>query len=78
MIKRYCDCCGAEIDAHNKVDGDHSRLTGEVRKPGGPVMLRVAVITAKDNTWNDGDFCKYCVIDAINRADDRPKPASNA
>lgn len=78
MIKRYCDCCGDEITDRNKVDGEHSRLTGEVRKLGGHVMLRVEVITAKDSTWNDGDFCKYCIIDAITRADDRPKAASAA
>lgn len=74
MIKRYCDCCGDEITGLNKIDGEGSRLTGEIlNKKEGFSMLRVEVITAKDSTWNDGDFCKYCVIDAIARADDRPK-----
>jgi len=77
MIKRYCDCCGDEITDANRIDGDNHRLQGEIRKPGGPVMLRVQVITAKDSSWNDGDFCKYCVIDAINKADDRPKPKAS-
>jgi hypothetical protein len=73
MIKRYCDCCGNEITNKNKIDGENSRLTGEIRKRAGQVMLRIEVITAKDNKWNNGDFCKYCVIDAILKLDDRPK-----
>lgn len=73
MIKRYCDCCGYEITYANRVDGERNRIKGEVRRKGGPVLLRVEVITAKDSTWNDGDFCKYCVLDAIIQADNRPK-----
>lgn len=76
MIKRYCDCCGNEITRTNRIDGERDRVTGEVRRRGGPVLLRVEVITAKGNTWNDGDFCKYCVLDAIMKADDRPKEES--
>ena len=72
MIKRYCDCCGEEITNCNQIDDAHFRLRGEIRKNAGPVLLRVEVVTAKDGTWNDGDFCKYCVLDAIAKADDRP------
>jgi hypothetical protein len=73
MIKRYCDCCGDEITDRNKLCGGRSRLTGEIHNRKSHMVLRVEVIVAKDNTWNDGDFCKYCVIDAIMLADDRPQ-----
>ena len=73
MIRRYCDCCGDEITSQNYINKEGDRLTGEVRKRGGPVLLRVKVITAKDAKWSDGDFCKYCVLDAIYKADDRPR-----
>lgn len=71
MIKRYCDCCGDEIIDRNKIDDNLSRLTGALRKPGGTSLLKVQVITAKDSSWNKGEFCKYCVIDALMKADDR-------
>jgi len=73
MIKRYCDCCGVEIIDSNKIDDDKFRLATEVKtKDKTKSPLRIQVITAKDNCWNDGDFCKYCIIDAVNRLDDRP------
>lgn len=77
MIRRYCDCCGDEIVSKNKINDAGFRLTGEITKADSSSTLKVEVITAKDNTWNDGDFCKYCVIDAINKADDRPRFATS-
>lgn len=69
MTKRFCDCCGSEITEHNTV-GDSNRLAAQIIKDG-LVVLKVEVVTAKSTTWNDGDFCKYCVIDAIKKSDDR-------
>lgn len=77
MIRQYCDCCDAEITDKNKIDDTNFRLTGEIKRKGS-IMLSVEVITSKDKTWNDGDFCKYCIIDAINEADDRPKEYGQA
>ena len=77
MIKRFCDCCGAVLDKRNTAptnEGGIERLQAKVKK-GGKVLLQVEVITAKGSTWNDGEFCKYCIIDAINQLDDRPKQA---
>lgn len=79
MIKTFCDCCGHEITAKNSPDCDGKnlgRLTAQVnpKTPGGETMA-VQVITAGEGTWNKGHFCKYCVIDAINRLDDRPRDA---
>ena len=70
MIVRYCDCCGVEIDDDNRINAASHRLQGEIEKAG-KVLLRVEAITGGNDTWNKGDFCKYCVIDAINSADDR-------
>ena len=71
MIKTYCDCCEELINDSNIINGNHERLTGQIVKSN-RVALKVEVITAEGSTWNSGDFCKYCVIDAINEADDRP------
>ncbi len=71
MIHRYCDCCGEEITDTNRIRFDHERLRGEIRSKRGHVLLRVEVITAMNGTWNAGDFCKYCVLDALYAADDR-------
>lgn len=73
MIRRFCDCCGAELEAKNLIDGHINRLGGVVRDKLGAVALKVEVITAESSTWNKGDFCKYCVLDALYNADDRVK-----
>jgi len=76
MVRRYCDCCGEEITDKNRVGDAHWRLTAKIepkKNSRSCKSLIVEVITAKDGAWNDGDFCKYCIIDAINKLDDRPK-----
>lgn len=81
MIKRYCDCCGDEVTDKNRVNstenmgGVPGRLSGKLRKPGGNAMLKFEVITGKNSTWNDGDFCKNCIIDAVRCHDDRTRQA---
>lgn len=79
MIRTFCDCCGDEITDRNSVAARGNalgRLTANVKpkKHGGETM-GVEVITAGEGTWNKGHFCKYCVIDAINTLDDRPRAA---
>jgi len=72
MIRRFCDVCDNELTSENAVTGEKGRLTSEVHpKAGGLLMFEVA--TGHNGTWNGGDFCKYCVIDAINKLDDRPR-----
>lgn len=71
MIKRYCDRCGDQITPRNEIGGASNRLTADLRNRRGNVMLRVEIVPAKDAAWNDGDFCKYCVLEAINQLDDR-------
>jgi hypothetical protein len=65
MIKRFCDVCKAEITSKNccksgKVVGSVSdRITGSH----GSVMFEI--ITGCRGSWNTGDFCRFCVLEAI-------------
>jgi hypothetical protein len=81
-IKRFCDCCDMEITEENRPKGivNNYRLSGTYRRLNSEIKpkLYFEVITGKDakNTGaacNDGDWCKYCIIEAINALDDRPK-----
>lgn len=78
MMKHYCDCCGNEITAENGCSGGrvHSattRLGCEVESKRTGAILRVEIITAMDGKWNDGDFCRLCVLDALYQLDPRRK-----
>lgn len=33
--------------------------------------MEVEVVTSLSGTYNDGDFCKYCILDALYELDDR-------
>ena len=39
---------------------------------GKTASLRVEVQHSINGVWNAGEVCKYCIIDAVNQADDRP------
>ena len=74
MIKRYCDICDEEIIERNSVSfaQEDFRLKAELKSKDG-IELQVEVVTAGNGIWNKGDFCKYCVLDALYQLDDRPK-----
>ena len=76
MIRHYCDVCDNEITDENRISGGAGRLArlGHESRPGlqHTMMFEVTIGTI-DGAWNSGDFCKYCVIDAINALDDRAK-----
>lgn len=72
MIRRFCDVCDKELTSENAVTEEKTRLTSETH-PNAGGLLMFEVITGQNGTWNSGDFCKYCVIDAINKLDDRPR-----
>ena len=74
VIKRFCDCCGNEITGANECGGGTSGRLGATLSRNG-VKLDIEVLTAKDGTSNDGDFCKHCVLDALQKLDDRPSAA---
>ena len=76
MIKTFCDCCGEEISGDNELKGGTiGRLGARVKSANAMKELKVEVITVKDGTYNAGDFCLYCVLDALNSADKRPRAA---
>lgn len=65
--------CGREITVENKAIGSTvsiGRLGTSLKKDG--KVLNVELITG-NGTWNDGIFCKYCIIEAFKKLDDRPK-----
>ncbi len=76
MTKYYCDCCEKEITESNCLEGGQNsgRLAAEIKRNG--FKLKVEILTSKDDRANEGLFCKYCVLDALYRLDDRPVPAS--
>lgn len=76
MIRRYCDLCGAEMtDANTPRWGtSHGRLEAALKRKG-ETVLKVEVIQSVNGTSNAGDVCKYCILDALYRLDDRPKEA---
>ena len=73
MIKHFCDCCKKEMTPEITPKGgcNGARLDTEVKVKG--IRLKVEVITSLDGTGNAGDFCKYCILDALQELDDRPR-----
>lgn len=59
----------------NQATGGHkssNRLGTEIKK--GKVRLRIEVLHYLDDTANAGLFCKYCILDALYKLDDRTRP----
>ena len=75
MIRRFCDVCDNELTDENSISGAKGRLQRLCNEsfPGIDTEVMFEVTTGHKGTWNSGDFCKYCVIDAINKLDDRPR-----
>lgn len=73
MIKRFCDICGNEITRGNSIVSETpgGRLGAKIKKNG--AELKVEMLTSVDGTANKGDVCKYCVLDALYKLDDRPQ-----
>jgi hypothetical protein len=64
MKKTFCDICGAEIGRHNHPGTKGpGRIAGEYQKNG--VKLSYEVIVGKDGVTNEGDFCRYCIMEAL-------------
>lgn len=76
MIRRYCDSCGVEIADNNKVpfnNGKDRLQTSIQSKVNKMIKLDVEVMIGLNGTANAGDWCKYCILDALQKLDDRPK-----
>lgn len=70
MIKYICDCCGNEIDGRRALPGNR-RLCTTVKGVDPKQAFTVEVMTYLNGVANDGHFCKYCILDALYRLDDR-------
>lgn len=74
MTRHFCDTCGTELDKYNP-DVVHRRLKGVF----GKLHFEVMVGSVRDDsgapTWNAGEFCRHCVLDAVALLDDRRRPA---
>ena len=77
MIKVYCDICCTQITHENQSTGGvmvKNRLGVEIQKHDHRFYFEV--VQSKNSTANDGDICRYCVLDALYRLDDRPERLS--
>lgn len=74
MRKTYCAICGDVITDKNKPanfgEGVNPMyaLVGKLKKGG---FVNVQVL-GSDYVKYDIDYCKYCILDAIYKLDDRP------
>lgn len=64
-MKSFCNCCGEEITINN-IFPHSGGLEVELEDH----KFRVVW---PDAACIDFDVCKYCIIDEINKQDDRPK-----
>ena len=77
MIKIYCDICGTQITHENQSMGGvmvKNRLGVEIKNHDHRFYFEV--VQSKNSTANDGDICRYCVLDALYRLDDRTERLS--
>lgn len=75
MIRRFCDVCGDELTDKNTPCAGQNGGRVECELKGICGVLKVEVQHAINEAWNAGDVCKYCIIDAVKKADDRPTAA---
>lgn len=72
MKRTFCDVCNFEITSHNEAFNGKKTITVDVRKEGnGPVITKLNI--EQNTLMYNADVCKGCMIDAINRLDDRTK-----
>lgn len=73
-VKRFCDVCNKEITHENKRSRDlpSDRLMGESH--GLAFVITTGRVEGRNKIWNAGDFCDYCIIDAVNSLDNRARP----
>lgn len=74
MIKYFCDYCGDEITDTNKAFGGttcDARLGVGMKVKG--KKLDLELIVGDDAGSSSVDLCKYCILDAFKKLDDRPQ-----
>lgn len=74
--KMFCDGCGAEVTElnrpmHRDKAGDlRNCMEAHIKYKVGRAVARVIV-----RVEGSGDFCRHCVLDAVDRIDTRPRQA---
>jgi len=71
MIKHYCDCCGEEISDKNETISITPNKNGYHREV--KIKIQDVVDLFNYKLTEPKDICKYCLITAIKRLDNRPK-----
>ena len=73
MNKTFCDACETQMPANSSDGTGVTRidLRGGALKEGGVEFVQVALLGVVGGAQIPGDYCKHCIIDAINTADDR-------
>lgn len=73
MVKTYCDICGLEVTDNNN---GHCLKSAKGARTRSGHAINVEVGVSIDGERNGGHVCKYCVIDCVGAADDRPRLAA--
>lgn len=72
MVKYYCDICKKEITPENGIQQNkisNTRLAVEIVKD--HIKYFFEVIVGTGGVSNHGNFCRYCILDALYTCDDR-------
>lgn len=89
-VKTFCDGCGVEIDLRQAVGDRRAGHSFEAVKAfrNAMVKVRVEVMGSRKGVGSvahgeldvvgDVDWCKHCLIDAVDMRDDRPRAAVSA
>ena len=62
MIKHFCDKCRVEIDRDNQFEHKEFKIA-----------KHVVILTIQDPQTSEDALCLYCVLDEVNKLDNRPK-----
>lgn len=75
MTKTYCDVCNTEITPDILLPADWSLLTPKIPAGNlGHYQIRITPEIQPEGT-QPFDLCKHCVLNAVHKLDDRPRPA---
>jgi hypothetical protein len=75
-IKHFCDNCGHALDSGNTLGkGNVLKVENDTPSRGGVSFYVHLTASTSPGGSPVGDLCKHCVIDAVNKLDDRPKQA---
>lgn len=75
-IKHFCDNCGHALDSGNALGkGNVLKVESDMPSRGGVALYVHLTASTSPGGSPVGDLCKHCIIDAVNKLDDRPKQA---